>query len=90
MDHCARLDEFLSEDGLEGLHAQLAKLGPDNPPVADDVIREAPNTPGQWVEWVDRYLPGPDRAQVLAIGRDVTARYITEAKLAHDRSGVPR
>lgn len=46
MDHCARLDEFLSEDGLEGLHAQLAKLGPDNPLVADDVIREAPNTPG--------------------------------------------
>ena len=77
-----RLDEFLSEDGLEGLHSQLAKLGPDNLLAADDVIREAPNTPGQWVEWVDRYLPSADGAQVLAVGRDVTARYIAEAKLA--------
>ncbi len=77
-----KLDEFLSKDGLEGLHAQLGKLGPDNPLVADVVIREAPNAPGQWVEWVDRYLPGADGAQVLAVGRDVTACYIAESKLA--------
>ena len=29
-----RLDEFLSADGREGLRAQLARLGPDNPLVA--------------------------------------------------------
>jgi diguanylate cyclase (GGDEF)-like protein/PAS domain S-box-containing protein len=83
------LDEFLSEDGKKGLCAQLARLGPDNLVVADEVIREAPNAPGQWVEWVDRYLPGTDGAggaEVLAVGRDVTARHIAEAKLAESES----
>jgi diguanylate cyclase (GGDEF)-like protein/PAS domain S-box-containing protein len=77
-----RLDEFLSEDGLDGLRSQLAKLGPDNLVATDEVIRESPIAAGQWIEWVDRYLPGPDGAQVLAVGRDVTARYIAESKLA--------
>ena len=81
-----RLDEFLSADGLAGLEAQLARLGPDNQVVADSVIREAPNAPGQWVEWVDRFLAGADGAEVLAVGRDVTARYIAEAKLAESEA----
>jgi diguanylate cyclase (GGDEF)-like protein/PAS domain S-box-containing protein len=80
------LDEFLSEDGQEGLRAQLARLGPDNLVVADETIREAPNAPGQWVEWVDRYLSGADGGEVLAVGRDVTARYKAEAKLAESES----
>jgi diguanylate cyclase (GGDEF)-like protein/PAS domain S-box-containing protein len=80
------LDEFLSADGLAGLTAQLARLGPDDMVVADRVIREAPNSPGQWVEWVDRYLEGPDGAEVLAVGRDVTARYIAELKLAESEA----
>ncbi len=77
-----RLDEFLSPDGHEGLDAQLSRLGPHNLVAVDVVMREAPNAPGQWVEWVDRYLPGPDGAQVLAVGRDVTARYLAESRLA--------
>jgi diguanylate cyclase (GGDEF)-like protein/PAS domain S-box-containing protein len=76
------LDTFLSADGQEGLKAQLARLGPTNLISVDDAIREAPNAPGAWVEWVDRYLPGPDGAEVLAVGRDVTARHIAETKLA--------
>jgi hypothetical protein len=31
-----------------------------------------------WVEWVDRYLSGPDGAVVVAVGRDVTERHIAE------------
>jgi diguanylate cyclase (GGDEF)-like protein/PAS domain S-box-containing protein len=34
------------------------------------------------VEWVDQYLPGPDGAEVLAVGRDVTGRHIAELNLA--------
>jgi diguanylate cyclase (GGDEF)-like protein/PAS domain S-box-containing protein len=80
------LDEFLSEDGKAGLKAQLARLGPDNLLSADETIRQAPNSPGEWVEWVDRYLPGPEGAEVLAVGRDVTARHIAETKLAESES----
>ena len=60
------LDEFLSEDGRAGLTAQLARLGPDNSLVADKVARAAPNDPGKWVEWVDRYLAGTGGAEVPA------------------------
>jgi diguanylate cyclase (GGDEF)-like protein/PAS domain S-box-containing protein len=82
-----KLDEFLSADGLEGLNAQLARLGPETPLVADDTIREAPNSPGKWVEWFDRYLCNADGdEEVLAVGRDVTARHIAESKLAESES----
>jgi diguanylate cyclase (GGDEF)-like protein/PAS domain S-box-containing protein len=81
-----KLGEFLSADGFAGLVAQLARLGPDNLVAADLVIREAPNAPGQWVEWVDRYLAGSDGAEVLAVGRDVTARHIAETKLAESEA----
>ena len=80
------LDEFLSEDGRAGLTAQLARLGPDSPLVADKVVRADPNDPGKWVEWVDRYLPGADGAEILAVGRDVTARHIAETKLAESEA----
>jgi diguanylate cyclase (GGDEF)-like protein/PAS domain S-box-containing protein len=69
-------------DGYAGLMAQLARLGPDNPILLDSVFRDAPNTPGQWVEWVDRYMPDPGGDEVLAVGRDVTARHIAELRLA--------
>ena len=81
-----KLDEFLSADGKEGLALQLARLGPDNPLIADDVARVAPNAPGAWVEWVDRYLPGVDGAEVLAVGRDVTGRHIAELNLAESEA----
>jgi diguanylate cyclase (GGDEF)-like protein/PAS domain S-box-containing protein len=80
------LDQFLSADGLAGLAAQLARLGPDNPVAADEAIREAPNSPGQWIEWVDRYLSGPDGAEILAVGRDVTIRHLAESKLAESET----
>lgn len=80
------LDEFLSADGLAGLDAQLTRLSPDNPVLADEMIREAPNSPGQWIEWVDRYLSGPDGAEILAVGRDVTIRHLAETKLAESET----
>jgi diguanylate cyclase (GGDEF)-like protein/PAS domain S-box-containing protein len=80
------LDEFLSEDELAGLNSQLAILGPDNPIVVDCVARAVPDVPGQWLEWVDRYLVGPDGAEILSIGRDVTERHIAELKLAESEA----
>ena len=77
-----RLDEFLSEDGLQGLTSQLARLGPENPLLADPVARQAPNSTWQWVEWVDRYLPSANGDEVLAVGRDITARHVAEMQLA--------
>ena len=76
------LDEFLSEDELDGLHSQLALLGPDNPVLVDTVAREVHNAPGQWLEWADRYLTGDDGPEVLSVGRDVTGRRNAEVKLA--------
>jgi diguanylate cyclase (GGDEF)-like protein/PAS domain S-box-containing protein len=80
------LDEFLTEDGRAGLAAQLKRLGPNNPIVADTAMRDLPNLPGQWVEWVDRYMPDPDGDEVLAVGRDVTARHLAETKLAESEA----
>jgi diguanylate cyclase (GGDEF)-like protein/PAS domain S-box-containing protein len=80
------LDEFLSEDGLVGLKSQLALLGPDNPVLVDSEARAALNVPGQWVEWVDRYLVGADGVEVLAVGRDVTRRHIAELALAETQA----
>ncbi len=76
------LHELLSEDELAGVEAQLARLDASNPLVADDVARPAPNAPGQWVEWVDQYLPSDHGGEVLAVGRDVTGRHIAELNLA--------
>jgi diguanylate cyclase (GGDEF)-like protein/PAS domain S-box-containing protein len=77
-----QLEQFLSADERDGLHSQLALLGPDNPILADSVARAVDNAPGQWVEWVDRYLTGPDGAQILSVGRDVTKRRDAETRLA--------
>ena len=76
------IEEFLSAGERAGLKAQLRRLGPDRPLLADDTARPAPHAPGQWVEWVDQYMPGEDGAQVLAVGRDVTGRHIAELNLA--------
>lgn len=76
------LDEFLSAAESAGLHSQLARLSSEEPLLVDPVPRPAPNAPGQWVEWVDRYLPNSEGAVVLAVGRDVTERYTAELNLA--------
>jgi diguanylate cyclase (GGDEF)-like protein/PAS domain S-box-containing protein len=80
------LDELLSADEREGLHSQLALLGPDTPVLCDKVARAAPNAPGLWLEWVDRYLIGPDGPEVLSVGRDVTERHVAEQKLAESEA----
>ena len=81
-----RLDEFLSAAEMVGLDYQLARLGPESPVLADDHARPAPNTSGKWVEWVDRYMWGPDGAEVIAVGRDVTERHIAELSLAESEA----
>jgi diguanylate cyclase (GGDEF)-like protein/PAS domain S-box-containing protein len=80
------LEEILTPAEQIGMRAQLARLGPDNPSVADDQLRPAPDGSDHWVEWVDRYLSGPDGAVVVAVGRDVTERHITELKLAESEA----
>jgi diguanylate cyclase (GGDEF)-like protein/PAS domain S-box-containing protein len=80
------LDEFLSEDELDGLHSQLAALGPDNPILVDTVARAVDNAPGHWLEWADRYLIGADGPEILSVGRDVTRRRETEIKLAESEA----
>ncbi|HEY7626929.1 MAG TPA: diguanylate cyclase [Ilumatobacteraceae bacterium] len=81
-----KLDEFLSDDGKAGLAAQLARLDSDHPVLADPVARVAPNRPGHWVDWVDSYLPNEEGAEILAVGRDVTARHLAEVRLAESEA----
>ena len=80
------LDQFLSDDELEGLHTQLALLGPDNPVVFDTVARSVQGAADQWLEWADRYLVGADGPEVLSVGRDVTGRRDAEIKLAESEA----
>jgi diguanylate cyclase (GGDEF)-like protein/PAS domain S-box-containing protein len=76
------MGEMLSPTAMADLELQLGRLSPDNPIAVDDQARPAPNAPGRWVEWVDQYLPSADGAEVLGVGRDVTARHIAEVMLA--------
>jgi diguanylate cyclase (GGDEF)-like protein/PAS domain S-box-containing protein len=80
------MDELLSPAALADLELQLARLSPDTPVVTDDRARPAPNAPGRWVEWVDQLLPSADGAEVLGVGRDVTARHIMEVQLAESEA----
>ena len=80
------LDEFLSDDELAGLHSQLAVLGPENPILVDSIARAVPDAKPQWLEWVDRYLTGPDGAAVLSVGRDVSDRHDAQVQLAESEA----
>ncbi|MEO5902000.1 MAG: PAS domain S-box protein [Ilumatobacteraceae bacterium] len=80
------LDGFLSADELEGLHVQLACLGPQSSVLVDPVARTRPNTPGQWVQWVDRLVVDANGGQIVSIGRDVTDRHVAEQLLAESEA----
>ncbi len=77
-----RLDRWLNDDERAGLRSQLARLGPENPFLRDEVPRPASRNPFRFVEWADRYLPLPGGAEILAVGRDVTERHVAQARLA--------
>jgi diguanylate cyclase (GGDEF)-like protein/PAS domain S-box-containing protein len=77
-----RLDRWLNDEERAGLRAQLARLGPDNPFLRDEVPRPASRNPFRYVEWADRYLPLPGGAEILAVGRDVTERHVAQVRLA--------
>lgn len=76
------IDDLLSPAEIDGLHAQLARLGPLTPYLRDSEPRPASRMPDRWIEWADRYLVGPDGAHILAVGRDVTERRLAEQRLA--------
>jgi diguanylate cyclase (GGDEF)-like protein/PAS domain S-box-containing protein len=80
------LEDILTPAEQDGLRSQLAILGPDNPFVADGVLRPAPDGGDRWVEWVDRYLVDDEGAVIVSVGRDVTERHITELKLAESEN----
>ena len=76
-----RLDGYLSPGEMDGLHSQLARLGPDRPMLVDVAPREKPGEVDRWIEWADRYLHSDQEPEVLSIGRDVTSRYLAEMRL---------
>ncbi|MEP7204336.1 MAG: sensor domain-containing diguanylate cyclase [Ilumatobacteraceae bacterium] len=80
------MGDYLSEYELSALRLKLAGLDSDHRYLADDKPRPAPDAPGQWVEWVDQFLPGVDGDEVLAVGRDVTGRHIAELNLAESEA----
>ncbi|NTW42709.1 MAG: diguanylate cyclase [Cellulomonadaceae bacterium] len=80
------MTDLLGPSELEGLHSQLARLGPSTPFLHDPTPRSAPRMVGRWVEWADRYLPGPTGAHILAVGRDVTERRVAEERLAQSEA----
>src|SRR5687768_12281838 len=74
-----QLDEILSPVERAGLMSQLATLDSENPRLADDKPRAAPNAAGQWVSWTDHFLPGADGGgEVFAVGRDVFGLHTAE------------
>lgn len=73
------LHVLLSPLEREGLFHQLSRLGPETTFLKDHMTRTGAD---RWTEWSDRYLPGPDGAHVLAVGRDVTERRDAELRLA--------
>ncbi|MCU1366253.1 MAG: domain S-box/diguanylate cyclase protein [Ilumatobacteraceae bacterium] len=77
------LDEFLSPAEMICLNDQLARFDPSNLIITDPEARPAPGPPGRWLEWVDQFLPDDSGAvDVLSVGRDITDRYLVEARLA--------
>ena len=73
------LHTLLAPPEREGLVQQLSRLGPETPVLTEHMT---PTGAGRWTEWTDFYLPGPDGAHVLAVGRDVTERREAELRLA--------
>jgi diguanylate cyclase (GGDEF)-like protein len=76
------LSTLLTEGEQAGLQAQLERLSPETPLLTDTEFRPAPEGSGRWVEWVDRWLPGPDGGLVVAVGRDVTELRQAQVELA--------
>ena len=82
------LDEYLSDDEMEGLRHQLPLLGPETPIREDPAQRAALGAQGRWFQWIDRFLPAgkdgidADGDEILSIGRDVTDRHLAEEALA--------
>jgi diguanylate cyclase (GGDEF)-like protein/PAS domain S-box-containing protein len=81
-----RLDDLLGPGELEGMHAQLARLGPDTGVLMDVVARPAPEAPGRWVAWADQYLATPNGGDVLAVGRDVTEEHLAKIALTESEA----
>lgn len=71
------MSAVLPADELAGLYRQVARLGPESPHLTN--IQRSGD---RWTEWSDLYLEGPELAQVLAVGRDVTDRQDAEMRLA--------
>ncbi len=78
-----RLDDFLSDNGREGMAAQLERLSHREPLLVDRELRADPLRPGHYLEWVDRYLPS---GEIIAVGRDATERHDAEQELMASES----
>lgn len=76
------LDDFLSPDELEGMHAQLALIGPDEPVLVDSIARIDSGEDRRWLQWVDHYVDTPTGPEIVSVGRDVTQREVAQLALA--------
>jgi diguanylate cyclase (GGDEF)-like protein/PAS domain S-box-containing protein len=68
------------------LREHLDLLTPDHRTIFNGA--HAPSDTGHWLDWVDLFLPGCDGAgdEVLAIGRDATARHVAEVQLVESEA----
>jgi PAS domain S-box-containing protein len=72
----ARLDEIVGEPEMAVVRRHLAQLS-----AAQPVRRLVVGDDGRRIEWVDQLLEGSDGQQILSVGRDVTEREATLARL---------
>ena len=80
------LDDFLSRDELDGLHAQLDMIGPDRPVLVDSAARVDSAETQHWLQWVDHYVVTEHGAEIVSVGRDVTDRHLALQALAESEA----
>jgi diguanylate cyclase (GGDEF)-like protein/PAS domain S-box-containing protein len=80
------LDDFLSDDELDGLHTQLQLIGPDRPVIVDSEARVDSAEEQHWLEWVDHYVVTEHGPEIVSIGRDVTDRHLAQQALAESEA----
>lgn len=80
------LDDFLSRDELDGLHAQLDLIGPDLPVLEDSAARVDSAETQRWLQWVDHYVVTEHGPEIVSVGRDVTDRHLALQALAESET----
>lgn len=83
------LDDFLSENGREGLRRQLALLGPACPTATDVEARSSLFDPELWLQWSDSFVDTPSGPEIVSVGRDVTEIHNLQERLTELATSDP-